>query len=127
MRREAEELLPHAKVLNAKGLPMRRPFEAPINWKPPADVEAAAAYVFAWMNKESKMRDTIRTMQMGGLAYTVHVECLCTSAYMSYGPGKQLRTMTNDAMSRICPGHTIAARKRRKTMAESASTSSGCI
>ena len=71
-------------------------------WRNRSDVEAAVVAIDKWLEAPSKIRPTIRILQLGGLVYSTHVDTLCLTAYRKCGGGKE--TMSDDAVARLCQG-----------------------
>ena len=121
IKTEAAELIDHMAILDGSGLPSKadgayvKPVlgKPAIEWRDPEKVRSAIAYVKTWFKSKSKLRDTMKTLQLGGLFYTTHVFLLCTRSYMLCGEGRQENTMADDAVARLCQSSPASASATR--------------
>ena len=67
----------------------------------PEEIREAVLYLVEWFSAVSTLRGTIRTMQLGGLFYTSHLEFRVTSAYLNCADGGA-DAAVRDAVSRLC-------------------------
>ena len=103
-------LLPHCQALNGAGLPSSvdtmwgpaRLSSKSYGWRNRSDVEAAFVAIDKWLEAPSKIRPSMKVLQLGGLVYASHVDTLCLTAYRKCGGGKE--TMSDDAVARLCQG-----------------------
>ena len=109
MNTEATQFMEHLTILDGSGLPSKadgvtaKPVlgKTAIEWRETEKVRAAVAYLKQWFKKKSKLRDTVKTLQLGGLFYTAHVFLLCTRSYLICGEGRSDETMADDAVARL--------------------------
>ena len=112
--KEAELLLPRMAKLDGSGLPSRadKPMKsqlgkAPVSWRDEKNVTDAANYLVDWLKKPSKLRKAMKTLQLGGLFYSTHVDVLCMNCFITCGNGSS--TLVSDAVARLCQAKPTAS------------------
>ena len=127
VKREAQGLLPHLKVLNGAGLPSkavgsggtamgpRLGYVDKAAWREPTEVGAAIDYLLHWMStsEKSTLKATIFVASASGLTYDSMINHLVLKAYHDYGGGKD--KLKDDAVARLCQGGGV---KRKREAAD---------
>ena len=118
MESEAKTIKEKLSVLNGSGLPVRQDGTMKktalgggrvYGWKDENAVKEAMQRFLEWCDGPSRLRKTVRVLQLGGLFYTCHVDHLCFHAYRSAGHGKAPGTPAADAVARLCQAPARAA------------------
>ena len=114
---EATQLEPRVAILNGAGLPAKNERamkvnlgQKPIAWRNPDDVKRAASYLVDWLQRPSKLRKAMKTLQLGGLFYSTHVDILCMNCFIKCADGKS--TIVEDAVARLCQSKPMSAGTR---------------
>ena len=123
VKKEAESLLPHFKVLNGVG--MRARGSSSTNsmqlggksdntiWRDRDEVEAAANALLSWMlaSPDSKLLGLLEIASQSGLSYGAYVDHTVVLAYLAHGAGKD--KFVGDFVARLCQG-SVSPAKRQK-------------
>ena len=114
LAKEAELLLPRMEKLDGSGLPSRADKAmknklgiAPVSWRDEKEVRAAVTYLVDWLKTPSKLRKAMKTLQLGGLFYSTHVDLLCMNSFIMCGNGKA--SVADDAVARLCQAKPAVA------------------
>ena len=122
VKKEAESLLPHFKVLNGVGMRAREsPAKSSMQlgcrsdntiWRDRDEVEAAATKLLSWMmnSAESKLLGLLEIASQSGLSYCAWVDHSVVLAYLAHGAGKD--NFVDDLVARLCQGSPPAKRQK---------------